>query len=131
MKPRLAYVLKMYPRFSQTFVVNELLAHQAAGRPMDIFSLRLPDDVRFHEAVSRVESEVHRIKRPNGRSASFLATLQDALRILPCAAEVIAICDRDGDAIKHSGRESLHSGNSVTITAVVVTFFCLIYCHCQ
>lgn len=89
MPPRIAYILKMYPRFSQTFVVNELLAHQAAGRTMDIFSLRLPDDGRFHEAVSRVESPVHRIKRPSGRSAGFLATLDQALAQFPGAADVI------------------------------------------
>lgn len=86
---RIAYVLKMFPRFSQTFVVNELLAHQAAGHSMDIFSLRLPDDARFHESVSRVEFDVHRIKRPVGRSASFLATLHRALQAFPATAEVI------------------------------------------
>lgn len=89
MNARIAYVLKMFPRFSQTFVVNELLAHQAAGHTMDIFSLRLPDDARFHEAVSRIESEVHRIKRPAGRSASLMATLNQAMQTIPATAEVI------------------------------------------
>lgn len=101
MTKKVAYVLKMYPRFSQTFVVNELLAHQAAGRTMDIFSLRLPDDARFHEAVSRVASDVHRIKRPGGRSASFLATLQDALQVFPDAAAVI----RDNPGVLASDME--------------------------
>ena len=101
MTKKVAYVLKMYPRFSQTFVVNELLAHQAAGRTMDIFSLRLPDDARFHEAVSRVTSEVHRIKRPGGRSASFLATLQETLRLLPNTADVI----RDNPGVLASDME--------------------------
>lgn len=27
-----AYVLKMYPRFSETFIVSEILAREAAGR---------------------------------------------------------------------------------------------------
>ena len=55
---KIAYVLKVYPRFSQTFVINEILAHEAAGLKMDIFSMRLSDDVRFHEALSRVRSRV-------------------------------------------------------------------------
>lgn len=87
---RIAYVLKVYPRFSQTFVVNEILAHEAAGWPLEIVSLRLPDDARFHESVSRVQSPVHRIRRPGGKSAGFLRQLQQALTALPNAAEVIA-----------------------------------------
>ena len=37
--PRVGYVVKRYPRFSETFIVNEILAHEAAGLPVDIFSL--------------------------------------------------------------------------------------------
>jgi hypothetical protein len=83
MDPRIAYVLKMYPRFSQTFVVNELLAHQAAGRCMDIFSLRLPNDSRFHGAVSRVQSRVVRIPEPSGRTSHFLSLVHRTAMPLP------------------------------------------------
>ncbi len=48
------YVLKMYPRFSETFIVNELLAHQAAGVGVEIVSLRPPVDGRFHESLAAV-----------------------------------------------------------------------------
>ncbi|MFQ5596107.1 MAG: colanic acid biosynthesis glycosyltransferase WcaL, partial [Anaerolineae bacterium] len=43
---RVGYVLKMYPRFSETFIVNEILAHEAAGLDLEIFSLRPPADGR-------------------------------------------------------------------------------------
>ena len=33
------YVLKRYPRFSETFVVNEILALEKAGVQVDIFAL--------------------------------------------------------------------------------------------
>lgn len=89
MEPRIAYILKMYPRFSQTFVINELLAHQAAGREIDIFSLRLPNDTRFHAAVSRVQSKVVRIPRPGGRSSNFLGVLRKTARKLPATWQVI------------------------------------------
>lgn len=89
MEPRVAYVLKMYPRFSQTFVLSELLAHQASGRCMDIFSLRLPNDNRFHAAVSRVQSNVVRIPRPGGRTSSFLGTLRRTAKTLPATWQVI------------------------------------------
>lgn len=55
---RVGYVLKMYPRFSETFIVNELLAHQSVGLDIDIFSLRSPIDGRFHEMLSRVHAPV-------------------------------------------------------------------------
>lgn len=90
MEPRVAYVLKMFPRFSQTFVLNELLAHQAAGRCMDIFSLRLPNDARFHEAVSRVQSNVIRIAEPGGRSSTFLSVLHETAELLPATWQVVA-----------------------------------------
>lgn len=35
--PRVGYVLKMYPRFSETFVVNEILALERQGLALDIF----------------------------------------------------------------------------------------------
>lgn len=34
--PRRAYVLKMYPRFSETFIVSEILAREAAGEDIEI-----------------------------------------------------------------------------------------------
>lgn len=40
--PRVGYVLKVFPRLSQTFVLNELLAHQRAGAAVEVFSLRCP-----------------------------------------------------------------------------------------
>jgi colanic acid/amylovoran biosynthesis glycosyltransferase len=55
---RLGYVLKMYPRFSETFIVNEILALEAAGEELDIFALRLPVDGRFHESLAEVRAPV-------------------------------------------------------------------------
>ena len=39
---RIGYVLKVFPRLSQTFIVSELRAHEAAGLSLTIFSLRSP-----------------------------------------------------------------------------------------
>ena len=49
---RVGYVLKMYPRFSETFIVNELLALEAAGTDVEVVSLRPPSDGRFHESLA-------------------------------------------------------------------------------
>ncbi|MFQ6005294.1 MAG: glycosyltransferase [Woeseia sp.] len=89
-KPRVGYVLKVYPRFSQTFVMNEILAHEAAGLPLDIFSLRLSDDVRFHESLARVRSRVHQVRRPSGKASGFLEQLHATARLLPDVWQVVA-----------------------------------------
>ncbi len=59
-----AYVLKMYPRFSETFIVSEILAREAAGDRIEIFSLRPPNDPRFHHELARVQAPVTYIERP-------------------------------------------------------------------
>jgi colanic acid/amylovoran biosynthesis glycosyltransferase len=56
--PRIGYVLKKYPRVSETFVLDEILALEAAGVDLSILSLRLPDDGRFHPDLSRVRATV-------------------------------------------------------------------------
>ena len=63
---RIGYVLKMYPRFSETFIVSEILAREAAGEEIVIFSLRPPADARFHPELARVQAPVIQV----GRSSS-------------------------------------------------------------
>lgn len=46
--PRVGYILKMFPRLSETFILNELLALQERGVDLSIFSLMHPNDGRFH-----------------------------------------------------------------------------------
>ncbi|WP_314193762.1 glycosyltransferase [uncultured Arthrobacter sp.] len=63
-EPATAYILKMYPRFSETFIVSEILAREAAGDRIEIFSLRPPNDPRFHPELARVKAPVTYIGRP-------------------------------------------------------------------
>jgi glycosyltransferase involved in cell wall biosynthesis len=58
MSLKIAYVLKMYPRFSETFIVNEILELERQGVDVRIYSLRKPDDGRFHASLSRVKAGV-------------------------------------------------------------------------
>jgi colanic acid/amylovoran biosynthesis glycosyltransferase len=55
---RVGYVMKQYPRFSETFIVNEILAHEAAGLSVEIFSLRPPTDAHFQDTIARVQAPV-------------------------------------------------------------------------
>ena len=58
---RVGYVVKRYPRFSETFIVNEILAHEEAGRQIDIFALRAVEESHFQDILSRVRAGVTRV----------------------------------------------------------------------
>ena len=53
-----AYILKMYPRFSETFILSEILELERKGMDLRIFSLKQPNDGRFHADVARVHASV-------------------------------------------------------------------------
>ncbi|MCA9512197.1 MAG: glycosyltransferase [Myxococcota bacterium] len=55
---RIGYVLKRYPRHSETFVVNEILAHERAGEQLEIFALRAPNDAHFQDLIASVRAPV-------------------------------------------------------------------------
>ncbi|MFC0674735.1 glycosyltransferase [Brachybacterium hainanense] len=55
---RIGYVLKMYPRFSETFILTEMLELEAQGMDLEVFSLRLPVDGRFHPDLARLRAPV-------------------------------------------------------------------------
>lgn len=52
------YVLKKFPRNSETFILNEILALQRAGVQVTIFSLYKPDDGVFHRALADLKSPI-------------------------------------------------------------------------
>lgn len=61
----IGYVVKVYPRFSETFVVTEILAREAAGEQISIFALRPTTDARFHPELARVQAPVTHLPRPH------------------------------------------------------------------
>ncbi len=56
--PRLAVVVKGWPRLSETFIAQELVALEEAGLDFDIWSLRHPTDVKTHPLHDRLHAEV-------------------------------------------------------------------------
>ncbi|MBH8551464.1 glycosyltransferase [Nostocaceae cyanobacterium CENA357] len=91
-----AYILKRYPRYSETFVVNEILAHEAAGLKIEIFALRPSSDTHFQNIISQVRASVTYIRKPiQGRMSEslnslaptaasyFWAELQEASKVIP------------------------------------------------
>jgi colanic acid/amylovoran biosynthesis glycosyltransferase len=54
----IAYVLRKFPVLSETFVLQEILALEARGVPIHVFSLDRPRDPRFHEDLARLKAPV-------------------------------------------------------------------------
>ena len=79
---RVGYVVKVYPRFSETFVVREVLAREAAGEDLVIAALRPTTDTRFHALLARVRAPVTWIGEGAGRSsASLWSALREAAHL--------------------------------------------------
>jgi colanic acid/amylovoran biosynthesis glycosyltransferase len=76
--PRVGYVLKVYPRFSETFIVNEILAHEAAGAEIEIFALRPPIEGRFHEQLARVRAPVTYLAHQGQRASELWGQVRAA-----------------------------------------------------
>jgi colanic acid/amylovoran biosynthesis glycosyltransferase len=57
-KGRIAYILKMFPRFSETFILSEILELERAGVDIHIFSLKTPQDGPIHADVQKVKAPI-------------------------------------------------------------------------
>ncbi|MDY5839675.1 MAG: glycosyltransferase family 4 protein [Corynebacterium camporealensis] len=62
---KIAYIVKVYPRFSETFIVTEILGREAQGEDISIYAMRPTTDTRFHPELSRVKAPVSWIPRPH------------------------------------------------------------------
>ncbi|MCC7054572.1 MAG: glycosyltransferase [Gemmatimonadaceae bacterium] len=100
---RIAYVVKRYPRFSETFIVNEILAHEAAGTEVSIFSLYAPNDTHFQDAISRVRAPVTYLTADGLRGVDLWGAIEGA------AAELPAIW-RTMDRARGSDARTVHQG---------------------
>ncbi|HSF33292.1 MAG TPA: glycosyltransferase, partial [Candidatus Tectomicrobia bacterium] len=54
----IGYILRRFPVLSETFILNEILALEARGIPVHIFSLAPSRDPRVHEDLSRLKASV-------------------------------------------------------------------------
>jgi glycosyltransferase involved in cell wall biosynthesis len=77
---RVGYLVKTYPRLSETFILNEILEMERQGVDVTILALKRPAERRFHEKLARVRGEVIYAPevRPNSL-VSFLAALLPGL----------------------------------------------------
>ncbi|MBK8056779.1 MAG: glycosyltransferase family 4 protein [Gemmatimonadetes bacterium] len=118
--PRVGYVVKRYPRFSETFIVNEILAHEAAGLPVDIFSLYPPNDTHFQDTLSLVKAPVTYLTAEGVRAFDFWSAIEGAAHVVPAIwqsleaargqeARVVYQAARLAAAVRQRGITHLHA----------------------
>lgn len=101
---RVGYVLKKYPRLSETFILDELLALEASGVEVSVFSLRLPDDGRFHRDLSKLNATVSYL--PSSSSSRLLDAF-DLVRTLPDPGAALDAALEFIDLLPESARASV------------------------
>ena len=55
---KVGYVVKMFPRLSETFVLNEILELERQGVEVVIFSIKKPNEGKFHPQLSALKAPV-------------------------------------------------------------------------
>ncbi|MCZ8335147.1 MAG: glycosyltransferase family 4 protein [Rhodobacteraceae bacterium] len=108
---RIGYVVKRFPRFSETFILNELLALEALGITVEVFSLLDPPDEPRHARLADLKAWVTRLADTQvpaalpetGDAALFAGTGATA------AARLIAKADHVAQAARARGLRHLHA----------------------
>ena len=80
---KVGYVVKRYPRFSETFIVNEVLAHERAGLEVEVFALGFPAEERFQGSISLVRGGVTYLMADRLKAEELWQTVHAASRALP------------------------------------------------
>lgn len=58
---RIAYLLKKFPRLSETFVLNEILAQEALGTQIEVLARRPHDPEPLHPQFARLQASIREI----------------------------------------------------------------------
>ncbi|WDT82857.1 MAG: hypothetical protein MPW14_24910 (plasmid) [Candidatus Manganitrophus sp.] len=54
----IAYIMKEFPRLSETFISNEIYQLEKAGTRLRVFSVKKPGIQKHHEAIDQLKSPV-------------------------------------------------------------------------
>jgi colanic acid/amylovoran biosynthesis glycosyltransferase len=134
---RVGYVLKVFPRLSETFILNEILELERQGVEVDVFSLKPPTEPRYHGDLSRLRaavtylpagegSEAWRQIRSGWRASDFNASrvghsfLQAVSMQDPTAFKLFTQALVLAGAIRSRGIQHLHAHFATSATSVAM-----------
>lgn len=87
---RIGYVVKRYPRYSETFIVNEILAHEAVDLKIEIYSLQHTPDEHFQDALAWVKAPVKYFTVEGLTADDFWRALRESGEVLPAFPAVLS-----------------------------------------
>ncbi|MCV2888444.1 glycosyltransferase [Ruegeria aquimaris] len=93
--PKLAVLVKGWPRLSETFIAQELVALEEAGHAFDIWSLRHPTDVKRHPLHERLQAKVRYLPEYLYQEPERVWRGRAAARALPGYAEAYRVWRAD------------------------------------
>lgn len=93
--PPLAVLVKGWPRLSETFIAQELVALEAAGHQFEIWSLRHPTDVKRHPLHLQLQARVNYLPEYLYQEPKRVWQARAAAHLLPGYAEAYAIWRAD------------------------------------
>src|SRR5213594_3096351 len=69
---RLGYLVRSFPRVSETFIINEIIELERQGFDLRIYSMIDPTDPIRHRLVDRIRSPIRYLPNPVWRSLTTL-----------------------------------------------------------
>lgn len=125
---KVGYIVKRYPRYSETFIVNEILAHEEAGLDLEIFALRPPSDTHFQPNIAKVKAPVTYLSE-QGKMAELWTAITEVANQIPGSWHALALFEQEdartihqalqlARAIKARGITHLHAHFATSATAV-------------
>ena len=81
--PPLAVLVKGWPRLSETFIAQELVALEEAGHRFDIWSLRFPTDKKRHPLHGKLRAKVRYLPEYLYQEPDRVCRARDVARTLP------------------------------------------------
>ncbi|GAA6201873.1 glycosyltransferase family 4 protein [Aquicoccus sp. SU-CL01552] len=94
-EPSLAILVKGWPRLSETFIAQELVALEKAGLRFDIWSLRHPTDTKRHPLHDQLRARVRYLPEYLFDEPARVARARTAARSLPGYAEAYEVWRAD------------------------------------
>jgi glycosyltransferase involved in cell wall biosynthesis len=93
--PPLAIVVKGWPRLSETFIAQELVALEEAGLRFDIWSLRHPTDTKTHPLHDRLNARVRYLPEYLRDDPARVSAAREAAQSMPGYAQALDAFERD------------------------------------
>ena len=91
----LAIVVKGWPRLSETFIAQELVALEEAGLRFDIWSLRHPTDEKTHPLHDRLKARVRYLPEYLRDAPDRVAAAREAAQTMPGYQAALEVFERD------------------------------------